>query len=67
MRGRQLTYQLKDRDLHHTLVEVCWFIFYDLHGNNFVGLHVLTFHDLPEGALTENVQNQVSCRGFSQG
>ena len=24
-----------------------------------MGLHVLTFHDLPKGSLTENIQNQI--------
>ena len=52
---RQGTHQFENCDLHHTLVEVCWFIFYHLHGNDLVGLHVLTFHDLAERPLTENV------------
>lgn len=62
----QRAHQLENCDLHHTLVEVCWFIFYDLHSDDFVGLHVLTFHDLSESSLSENIQNQVPCRGFAQ-
>ena len=51
------THQLENCDLHHTLIEVCWFVFYHLDGNNFVRFHVLAFHDLSERSLTENVQD----------
>jgi len=59
-------HQLENCDLHHTLVEVCWFIFYHLHSNDFVRLHILTFHDLPKRSLTEDVQDQIPCGEFSQ-
>jgi len=63
----QRTHQFKNCDFHHTLVEVRWFVFDDLYGNDFVRLHVLTFYDLPKRSLTEDVQNQVPSGNFSQG
>lgn len=56
------TYQLKNCHLHHTLVEVCRFVFHDLHSHNFVVLHILALYNLPKRALSQDIQNQVSDR-----
>ena len=53
------TDQFKNRDLHHTLVEIRRLVFDHFHGDNFVGLHILAFNHLPECPLAENVQNEV--------
>lgn len=55
-----MPYQVQNRDLHHTLVEVGRAIFDNLDGNNFLGLEVLTFDNLAKGTLAQNVENKVS-------
>lgn len=54
------TYQFQNRDLHHTLIKVCRFIFDHLDGNDLVGLHVLTLDYLSKGSLAENIQDEVT-------
>ena len=54
-RHMKRTYQLEYGYFHHTLVEVCGFVFYYLHGYNFVCLHVLTLDDLTECTLPQNI------------
>ena len=58
--GSRPTYQIEDRHLHHTLVEVGRSVLDHLHGNHFLRLQILTFDDLPKGALPENIQDQVA-------
>lgn len=53
-------YQIEDRHLHHTLVEVCCPVFDDLDSYNFLCLQILTLHNLPESALTKNVKDEVA-------
>lgn len=59
-REKTETYEIKDGNLHHALIEVGCPVFDDLDSHNFLGLKVLTLHDLSEGTLTENVQDEVS-------
>lgn len=59
MHSFEATYQIQDRDLHHTLVEVRSAVLNDLHSNHFLGLQILTFDDLAECSLTQNVQDQI--------
>lgn len=44
---------------HHTLVEVRRLVLYNLDSNNLVRFHILTFDNLAEGSLAENVKNEV--------
>lgn len=55
----EATYQVQNRHLHHTLVEVRSAVLDNLDSDNFLGLEVLTFDDLAEGSLTQNVQDQI--------
>ena len=55
-----LVQQVKDRDLHHTLVEVCCSIFDHLDSDHFLSLEILAFDDLPKCSLSKYVQNQIS-------
>lgn len=57
---RDKTYQIQDGHFHHTLIEVGCLVLDDLHGHDLLGLQVLTFHDLAEGTLTQNVENEVA-------
>ena len=54
------TYQLQDRDLHHTLVEVRRFVLHYLDRNYLMSLHVLALDYLSKCSLAQNIQNQVS-------
>lgn len=51
--------EFQDGDFHHTLAKVGLLILDDLDGDDLVSLDVLTFDDLTEGALTEDVEDQV--------
>ena len=53
------SYQVKDRYLHHTLVEICRPILDYLYCHYFLGFQVLAFYDLTKRSLTENIQDQV--------
>lgn len=53
-------YQVKNRDLHHTLIKVRRAIFDDFDGDDFLGLQVLAFNDLTEGSLAKNIQNKIT-------
>lgn len=44
-------HQLKNCNLHHTLIEVCWLVFDNLNRNNFMRFHVLTLDYLTERPL----------------
>ena len=52
--------QVQHRDLHHTLVEVGCLVLHNLDRNHLLCLQVLALDDLTEGALTKNIQDQVS-------
>lgn len=54
------THQFQYRDLHHTLIEVCRFVFHHLDGHDLVRLHVLTFNDLAKRSLPQDIQDEVS-------
>jgi hypothetical protein len=54
------THQVKHRDFHHTLVEVCRLILDHFHCDNLLGFQVLAFNHLTEGTLAENVENEIS-------
>ncbi len=54
------TYQIQDGHLHHTLIEVCCPVFDHLDGDNLLRLQILTFHDLTECALAENIKDQIA-------
>lgn len=56
---QDMTYQVKNRDFHHTLVEVRCPVLDDLDRDNLLRLQILTLDDLPERALAQHVQNQV--------
>lgn len=53
-------YQIEDRHLHHALVEVCGAVLDDLDGNDLLCLQILALDDLTKGALSENVEDQVT-------
>ena len=52
--------QIEDRHFHHTLVEVCCPILDDFDSHDFLCLQVLTFYDLTESALTQDIQDEIS-------
>lgn len=52
--------EFEDSDLHHTLIKVSRLVFNNLDGDDFMGLHILTFDDLAKSALTEDIENEVS-------
>lgn len=54
-----MTYQLKDRNFHHTLIKIRRLVFDDLDRHNLVRLHVLAFHHLTECPLTKNVKDEI--------
>lgn len=58
--GYQRTYQIQNRHFHHTLVKICRLIFDDLDGYNLLRFQILAFHNLPEGSLAQNIENQVA-------
>ena len=58
--GTSATHQIQNRHLHHALVEVCCAVLDDFDSDNFLGFHVLAFHDLAESALAKNIQDQIS-------
>ena len=53
------THKLQYSDLHHALIEIRRFVLHDFHRHHLVGLHILTFDDLAERSLAENVQDEV--------
>lgn len=54
------TYQIEDGHLHHTLVEVGRLVLDDLDGHDFLCFEILALDDLAEGALTKNIENEVT-------
>lgn len=59
-RNHFVTYQVQNRNLHHTLIEVSSAILHHLDGYNLLRLEVLAFHYLTEGSLAENIKNEVT-------
>lgn len=55
--------KIENGDLHHRLVEVGRLVLDHLDRYNLLRLHVLTFDHLPERALAQNIQDQVSASG----
>lgn len=68
--SQHISYQIQHGNLHHTLIEVCSPILYDFDRYNFLRLQILAFDYLPERALSEDVENQISipgCRSIHDG
>ena len=53
-------------DLHHALVEISRLILDNLDSNDFICPNVLALDDLPEGSLTENIENKISKENLSK-
>ena len=53
------SYQIKDRHLHHTLVEICRPVLDYLHCHYFLSFQILAFHNLAEGSLTKDIKDKV--------
>lgn len=54
------SYQVQDRNFHHTLIEVCSLILNDLHGNNLLGFQVLALDNLTKCPLAQHVEDKVT-------
>ena len=63
---RKKTNQLKNCNFHHALVEVRRFVLNYLYGHDFMCFHILTFHDLSEGTLTQDIENQIPIEASRQ-
>ena len=50
----------QNRNLHGSLVEVCWFILDHLYCNDLHCLHILALYHLRKRPLTKDVEYQVS-------
>lgn len=59
MRG-MLVYQIQDRYLHHTLIEICRPVLHNFDCYYFLCFQVLAFDYLTEGALPKNIKYQIS-------
>lgn len=55
-----MTYQVENRHLHHTLVEVRRAVLDNLDSHDLLRLKILTLDDLAKRALAEHIQDQVS-------
>lgn len=62
--GGAVTHHPQYLHFHHTLVEVRRLVLDDLDSNNLVRFHILTFDNLAESSLTENVKNEVFAAVF---
>lgn len=64
MKSRRLiikgAYQVKNRNFHHTLVEIGSPVLDDLDSHDLLRLQILTFDYLSERALAQDVQNQIA-------
>ena len=54
------TYQIQDRDFHHTLVEIGRAVLDHLDRDNLLRLHVLALYHLAEGTLAKDVEDQIA-------
>lgn len=59
-------YQIEDRNLHHTLIEIGCSVLYYLHSDDLLCFEVLAFDDLTECTLTQHVQDQIPVPGLRQ-
>lgn len=55
-----MAYQVENRDLHHTLIEVCGAVFHDFDSHDFLSFEVLAFDDLPESTLPKDIKDQIA-------
>ncbi len=55
-----MAYQIQDRDFHHALVEIRCAVLDHLDSDDLLRLHILALDHLAEGALAENVQDQIA-------
>ena len=55
-----MTNQIQNRDFHHALVEVGRSVLDDLDSDDFLGLEILTFHDLSKCSLAEDIKYKVT-------
>jgi DNA-binding GntR family transcriptional regulator len=62
-RLQRQSYQIKNSNFHHALVEVCRPILDDLHRNNFLRLQVLTLHHLTKSSLSKNIEDEIPIPG----
>lgn len=53
------TYQIQNRYLHHTLIEVCCTVLDNLDSNDFLRLEILALHNLAKGSLTQHIENEI--------
>jgi len=58
--GARRAYQIKDRHLHHALVEVSSTVLDDLDGDHLLCSEVLALDHLTEGALSKHIEDQVT-------
>lgn len=58
-------YQIQYRNLHHALVEVSRLVFDHFDCHDLLGLHILAFHYLAKGSLSQNIQDKVSVPSVS--
>jgi hypothetical protein len=56
-------YKIKNRDFHHTLVEICRPVFYHFDGDNLLRFQVLALDNLAKCTLTENIENEIPVPG----
>ena len=54
------SYQIKDGNLHHTLVEIGSAVFDDLDCDHLLCLEILTLDNLAESALAQDVQDKIT-------
>lgn len=62
--GGAVAYHPQYLHFHHTLVEVGRLVLDNLDSNNLVRFHILTFDNLAESSLAENVENEVFAAVF---
>lgn len=60
IKGPRETYQIQHRYFHHTLVKVGGSVLDDLDSHHLLRLQILTFDDLSESTLAEDIENEVT-------
>lgn len=56
----KVSYQIKDGNLHHTLVEIGSTVLDDLNCDHLLCLEILALDNLAESALAQDVQNKIT-------